>query len=308
MSAFLELDFPNRVTIEVTNRCNIHCRFCPRNLFDMQLGDMEESLFCKIVDECAEHLPVCGVLFFRGEPFIFEKMVDFIKYAKEKGLSPIQIASNGLALDERKADKVLASGLDFISFSMDTIDKEVYAQARKHSDLDLSTQNVISFINKAEARKAAGLPVPEIQVSSVDIKEYQPYKQEFIDFWTKYADRTRIYVESCGDGNFGSLADKDIIPYQERMPCRKVFTDMIVYYDGNVALCNHDWNNELQLGNIKQQSISEIWNGEKYQELRKYHQNPAGFDKGIICDNCDQWKIDYAEQKILGELYYKVQK
>ena len=299
------LSFPNRVTIEVTNRCNIHCGFCPRNLFDMKQGDMDEELFCKIIDECSKHLPVCGVLFFRGEPLIFSKLVKYIKYAKKKGLAPIQIASNGLALDEGLADELLDCGLDFISFSMDTTNNEVYSRFRRNSNLDKATKNVIKFINKAEARKIMGLPVPEIQVSSVDIVEYQPYKQEFIDFWTKHSDRVRIYLESCSDGNFGSIEDKNILSFSNRMPCRKVFTDMIIYYNGDTALCNHDWNNNLGLGNVTLQSIFEIWNSEKYIKLREYHKNPNGFDSGIICDTCDQWKIDYADGKLLGELYYK---
>ena len=44
-------DFPERITVELTNRCNLECTFCPRHLVEMKLGNMEMSLFKKIVDQ-----------------------------------------------------------------------------------------------------------------------------------------------------------------------------------------------------------------------------------------------------------------
>ena len=59
-----KLQFPNRITVELTNQCNVSCTFCPRQLMNMKIGNMDRKLYFKIIDEAAEHLPIKLVLFF----------------------------------------------------------------------------------------------------------------------------------------------------------------------------------------------------------------------------------------------------
>ena len=79
-------NFPNRVTIELTNRCNVSCTFCHRQVVNMALGDMSFELYKKIIDEMAEHLPIKMVPFFRGETIMHPEFVKFMRYAKGKGI------------------------------------------------------------------------------------------------------------------------------------------------------------------------------------------------------------------------------
>ena len=51
-------EFPNRITVELTNDCNVSCTFCNRQKIAMDIGYMSEALFYKIVDEASEHLPM----------------------------------------------------------------------------------------------------------------------------------------------------------------------------------------------------------------------------------------------------------
>ena len=60
-----KLDFPNRVTVELTNDCNVSCTFCNRQKIAMDIGYMEEKLFYKIIDEMEDHLTIKLVPFFR---------------------------------------------------------------------------------------------------------------------------------------------------------------------------------------------------------------------------------------------------
>ena len=292
--------FPNRITVELTNKCNIECEFCPRHIVDMDLGFMDSNLFYKIVDEAKNHLPVCLVLFFRGEPLIHPDLIEFIKYAKKQGLGPLQIASNALALDDEKAEQLVDSGLDFISFSLDTNNDEIYEKSRKYGNLKKSRENVINFCNKVAQRRKQNLPAPEVQVSTVDIEEYREEKQDFIDFWMNYADRVRVYVEHSTDNNPGSLSCKD--SNAERKACKKGYTDLIVYWDGNTGICNHDWDNQLNLGNVYEQSVKNIWNSEKYDLIREMHEK-CSFSDDIVCKNCDHWQVYYTSEGLLGKVY-----
>ena len=300
-----KLDFPNRITIELTNRCNVSCSFCPRQSVNMELGDMDWNLYKKIIDEASQHLPVAVVIFFRGESLLHPQFIQCIEYAKARGIGPIQFASNALALSKEKADLLLKSGIDFISFSLDTLDKDIYARSRLTGDLEKSMENVIYLCERSKVLKASGVGVPKIQVSAVDLEEYRRGQEDFVKFWKKYVDVVRIYFEHDDSGH---IVSKEIREYvrkcvgEERKPCRKVFTDFLIYWNGETALCNYDWNGYIKKYNVMNHSITEIWNSSEYEEIREMHRE-GRFNDEIMCKGCNHWQIDYMPDGFLGKKY-----
>ena len=295
--------FPNRITVELTNRCNVSCTFCPRQTIDMPLGYMEPELFKKIIDEASEHLPVKLVIFFRGESLLHPDFFEMAKYAKDKGLGPIQLASNGLELNDENADKMIESGIDYVSFSLDTLDEDLYSNSRLTGDLAISRENIISFSKKCKARKEQGLGAPTLQVSTIDIDMYKSGQQEFIDFWKEYVDNIRVYFEHDDNGHVISQEGiRRLEHISERKPCRKVFTDFLVFYNGEVTTCNYNWRAVKQLGNVNNSTIREIWHSDEFNKIRDMH-NTNSFPKDFICADCHHWKIDYTETGFLGDLY-----
>lgn len=301
--------FPERLTLELTSRCNLGCLFCPRHQTDMTPGDMSETLFQRIVDEAAGQCradapPVALALFFRGESLLHPRLGAMIRYAKERGLGPLQLASNGFLLTPALGAELLAAGLDFISFSLDTNDDEIYAQTRLGSDLSLARANVQAFIQQAWAFEKAAGHRPEIQVSSVEVPDYQAGQAAFIDFWRGWADKVRIYVEHSADGHFGSLNQALTGQAMERKPCRKVHTDLVVYWDGRAALCNHDWQNDFALGDLTRQTVAEVWRSPAYTRIRMAHESGL-FPTGLVCGGCDHWRMYYSQAGFLGRCYDK---
>lgn len=295
------LKFPNRITVELTNACNIDCTFCPRQHVSMHSSFMNFDTYKKIVDEMAQHIPICLVLFLRGESLLHPEIIQCIKYAKEKNINPVQLASNGLLLEGKMQDDIIASGLDFISFSLDTNDKEIYEKSRKYSDFDRSHHNILSFLQKCNEYKTRGYKVPETQVSTINLDVYQNGQQEFIEFWERYADTVRVYEEHSSDGNLGSikgLKQKN----EKRLPCQKIYTDMVIYCDGVVALCNHDWDTKSAIGNVNDHSVSELWNGQRYQDIRAMHEE-GNIESDLNCKNCDHWRMYYTPEGFLGKTY-----
>lgn len=298
-----KLNFPNRVTVELTNDCNVSCTFCNRQKIAMDIGYMEENLFYKIIDEMADHLPIKLVPFFRGEPLMHPQIIKFIRYAKSKGIGPIQLASNALLLDEKMQDALIETGIDYLSFSLDTIDPQIYKCSRLLGDLNISSRNVESMGLKCRERKKKGLPVPALQVSTINIEEYIPGQKTFIERWLPYVDVVRVYEQH---DEKGQLADPKVRAkldlFHERKPCRKVFTDMIVYWDGRLALCNYDWDEQRDIGNVNTMTLQEAWDAKEYELIRNMHICNQ-FDEGI-CAECHHWKIDYTEGGFIGTSYH----
>lgn len=298
-----QLVFPNRVTVELTNDCNVSCTFCNRQKIAMDIGYMEDKLFYKIIDEMAEHLPIKLVPFFRGEPLMHPHIIAFIEYAKRKEIGPIQLASNALLLDEKMQDALIETGIDYISFSLDTLDPQIYKCSRLLGDLNVSSQNVESMGLKCKERKKKGLSAPTIQVSTINIEEYIPGQKAFIERWLPYVDVVRVYEQHDEKGRLVDpkiRAKLDLL--SERKPCRKVFTDMIIYWDGRLALCNYDWDEHRDIGNVGTMSLKEAWNSEEYEAVRNMHRC-GQFDDGI-CAGCHHWKIDYTEGGFIGTSYH----
>ncbi|MFQ5450102.1 MAG: radical SAM/SPASM domain-containing protein [Nitrospinaceae bacterium] len=291
-------DFPERVTVELTPICNLSCVMCPRH----ELGDggyMDAGLFKKIIDEMAGHPGVALVPFFRGESLMHPRFFELMRYAKEKNISPIQLTSNATILTEKIALQILDLGIDFLSFSLDSNDSEAYRAVRGF-DLDRVRQNVERFL---ELKKSMGLELPRVQVSAVETEPARKHIEEFVAYWKDRADRVRIYTEHSRDGVYGRL-DQAPEEFPHRLPCKKPMNEMVIYWDGQVALCNHDWNRKEFLGDVGKQSIQEVWEGAPYQEVRARHlENRCGQDP--TCKGCDHWKVSYLKSGMMGRLYEK---
>ncbi|MFH1034252.1 MAG: radical SAM protein [Pseudomonadota bacterium] len=296
---FLTTAFPARLTLELTNACNLRCAMCPSRLRPEQgKGFMEAGLFRNIVDQAALHLPVALVPFFRGEPLLHPEILPLLAYAKTRGLGPIQLVTNGMLLDEAMARGLLDLGLDFISFSLDTVSPAEYARIRQGGDYSTVMANVARFLDMRNRQGYA----TQVQVSATRTGLNQESISHFIAYWRERADRTRIYYEHSGDGHTGSLDCPEVPRDMPRRPCHKLQGDMVVYYDGGVALCNHDWYRQPVLGDLNQATVGQVWRGAAYQELRRQHLHPEELSDPT-CRHCDHWKISYLDKPYVGELY-----
>ena len=289
--------FPERITIEPTNRCNLECFMCPRNNVEMELGDIELSLFKKIVDEASQFLPVCLVSFFRGESLLHPRFLEMLSYAKEKGLKPIQFATNACFLSRESAEVILDLDIDFISFSIDVNNPEIYEKIRKHSNYKKVFGNIIFFL---EEKKKRNKSLPETQVSAVKTDQNVDFIEDFVSFWRPKVDRVRVYDAHSLDGRLGQSQEND--KAGKRLPCLKPLTDMVIYWNGDVAVCNHDWARKEFIGNVKDDTIKAIWSNANYQRIRKRQIN-GSYPNNSVCKDCDQWKAYYVENQIIGNVY-----
>ncbi|MCI8269471.1 MAG: radical SAM protein [Lachnospiraceae bacterium] len=299
-----KLSFPDRITIDLTNQCNVSCTFCPRQSVPMTIGYMEPELYYKIIDEAARHLPVKLVMFFRGESLLHPEFMQFLNYAKKKGIGPIQFATNAYAMDRETTDALIEAEIDFVSFSLDTLDPQVYKKSRLKGDLKVSMDHVLYMSNRCKERRKSGLSSPKLQVSTIEIEDYLDGQKAFIDFWRNYVDVVRVYYEHDDYGRFRNCELQKQLEQAvpDRQPCRKVFTDMLIYWNGELALCNYDWRGGIPGLNVKDISLQDAWNSSEYEEIREMHRKNH-FTDSIMCNNCGHWRIDYMETGFLGKSY-----
>ena len=267
--------FPKRVELELVSDCNLRCTYCPRRHLDELNGYMDFDLFAKIVDEIQGHPETILTLHRRGESLLHPRLKDML--ALVAGRFPqIQMATNGTLLKEELIEPI-RNALTFLSFSLDI--PERFARTRVGANYDKVVANIERFLtaNKGRVQTQASM------VDTGDLSETQ--LQEFIDIWKGKVDRVRIYQAHSMDGRFGSLS----APRTARKPCIMPFYEMLIYENGLVARCNHDWNGDkiAPMGDANFSKLAEIWRNEAYTILRGQHASLTLTDP--VCADCDSW-------------------
>jgi radical SAM protein with 4Fe4S-binding SPASM domain len=273
---------------------------CPRMYMKGSRGFMSMSIFKKVIDEISIHKNITLVPFFRGEPLLHPDFTEMMTYSKINRISPIQLTTNATMLTEDIARTLIDIELDFISFSVDSVDNDMYNKIRKGSDLQEVIKNIEMF---CDLKKKRCRSKPEIQVSVVKTENTVDRLDDFITFWQERVDRVRVYEEHSKDGIYGSLSeDRNFNNTLKRQPCLKPFNDFVIYWDGSVALCNHDWDRIDTIGNVNHDTIEDIWNNKMYRTIRKAHIHDHNLLEEL-CRKCDHWKTYYMEQQQIGELH-----
>jgi MoaA/NifB/PqqE/SkfB family radical SAM enzyme len=264
---------PEIVQIESTNICNAKCVFCPRDEMHRKQGIMSFELFKKVVDECAE----LGITHVRvhnyGEPFVDRKLVDKIRYAKERGIREVGMISNGSLINEPVARGMIEAGLDAINISVDASGKEVFESTR----LGLKYDKVIANIERIiRIRAELGKKRPKLILSFVR-QNNSADEQAFIEHWRNIADKIHITDLHNWGGTLNQTSDVNY-------PCYRPWLTFTVLWDGRVSLCCADFDGHTILGDMNSSSIREIWNAESYRAVRREHLESGGPD---VCRSCD---------------------
>lgn len=264
---------PDIVQIESTNICNAKCVFCPRDDMHRRQGIMSVELFRKIVDECAE----LGITHVRmhnyGEAFIDKRLVEKVRYAKQKGITEVGVISNGSLITEEIARGMIDAGLDAINISVDASGKEVFESTR----VGLKYDKVIANIERlVRLRAEQGKRRPKLILSFVR-QNNSADEQAFIEHWRKVADK--IHVTDLHNWA-GTLNTESDVNY----PCYRPWLTFTVLWDGRVSLCCADFDGKTILGDLNTHSIAEIWNAQPYRDARRQHLESGGPD---ICRACD---------------------
>jgi MoaA/NifB/PqqE/SkfB family radical SAM enzyme len=264
---------PEIVQIESTNICNAKCVFCPRDDMHRRQGIMSVELFRKIVDECV----TLGITHVRmhnyGEAFMDRKLVEKVKYAKDRGIKEVGMISNGSLITDHVARGMIDAGLDAINISVDASGKEVFESTR----VGLKYDKVIANIERlVRLRAESGKRRPKLILSFVR-QNNSADEQAFIEHWRAIADKIHITDLHNWAGTLNTESDVNY-------PCYRPWLTFTVLWDGRVSLCCADFDGKTILGDLNTQSIAEIWNADPYRDVRRQHLESGGPD---ICRACD---------------------
>ncbi|MDP2924180.1 MAG: radical SAM protein [Candidatus Omnitrophota bacterium] len=116
---------PYIVSFVVTERCNARCTTCDlwKNLDASQ--ELSTQEYKDMLYKLHTFTPNCAINFTGGEPFAREDFCEILEYASNLGFYTTVI-SNGLAFDLSSYDRILKTGIDYINFSINSLDPGVH--------------------------------------------------------------------------------------------------------------------------------------------------------------------------------------
>jgi radical SAM protein with 4Fe4S-binding SPASM domain len=282
--------FPKYFEIETTNFCQARCEMCTINDWERKSRLMGDDTFEKVAQELSKYSAwIEKVALFRdGEPLLDKKIHLRVKRIKEAGIKKVSFSTNAGLMTEEKARAVLTAGIDEIMFSIDGFTKEVYEKIRVGLNFEEVTDNVRRFI---QIRNEMGAHT-RICIRMVLQEGNEHEHQQWVDYWLSQVKSTdSVYAKglhSWGNQLDGYENRQDVMNY--RQPCISPFSTMVVHSDGEVGLCGVDYNAKLSMGNVKEQTLEQIWRSDKFEDVRKKHESGQRNDIKF-CIGCKIWDL-----------------
>jgi radical SAM protein with 4Fe4S-binding SPASM domain len=292
---------PMNVTIEQTNVCNLDCPVCETGagILGRTNGQMTLEQFKTIIDKVGAHTNTL-MFYFMGEPFLNKHSYDMIRYAKQAGIPFVETCTNGDFVDPVR---LVESGLDRVSFQIGGITQETHEVYRVKGKLDRTMNNLIETIRQ---RKLQGSRL-QIEVGFIVMKHNEHEVEDFRRMVREIgADRAAVIdpcVRTIEQGVQFLPADRAHWFYDENafnrgilkpkvLPdntCPWIYYSIAIHVNGDVVPCCRDPKGEEVMGNIFRQDLDEIWNGERYRNLRaRIHSDQGAVG---ICKLCSSYPV-----------------
>jgi len=116
---------PEHVYFSLTNRCNLHCKMCD---ISKDPGDKErecELSFSDVKNVILQikQLGIRHLIFSGGEPFLKNKLLEMIEFAKNTGIEMVDVITNGVLLNDKDIQRLIKNSLNHITVSLDGLKK-----------------------------------------------------------------------------------------------------------------------------------------------------------------------------------------
>jgi radical SAM protein with 4Fe4S-binding SPASM domain len=245
---------------------------------------MDFKLFKKVIDEACQWVHDVNV-HHRGESMFHPRFFDMVSYAGGRGIFT-KLHTNGTMLDAGKAQAVLDSTLDLISFSFDGFEKETYERYRVGGEFETTLENIVQFLRrKKERRQERPFTVVEVMDFPDANGALSREKQRAFERHFEGLPLDRVIIKRphnwAGNIDMGGRARA-----RGYAPCTFPWHSLVVMWDGKVGPCPHDFLTEIILGDVHVSTLAQIFNGEKLILLRK--KMMAADVEGLKpCASCD---------------------
>jgi radical SAM protein with 4Fe4S-binding SPASM domain len=246
-----------QASIELTNYCNMKCRFCPHavykqpaspsgNLYNRPQGYMTDETFARVLENAQHYREI--VLGFFGEQTLHPKFTERVRALREATTCHMVLNSNWSYVTAEMMETIKL--FDTVRISIDAVDPATYEKlCPGGAFLDLAG-------NKTEQRYDTlvkkilywfGLVHPETWLIFVTSSVNAATQGKFVDYWLPKTPQHDSVVTKRVVSYGGVMGDSRMA----RHPCYiHEQNRVVIAWNGDVSPCNLDVNMELAAGNL----------------------------------------------------------
>jgi MoaA/NifB/PqqE/SkfB family radical SAM enzyme len=255
---------PIEITLESTARCNLSCPMCPRHIYTFDNENMDLDLYRRIVSDCSDYVEFIwpyGI----GEPLMHPHIFDMIQITREAGIRT-GLSTNATLLDSERADRILDSGLDYLIVAFDGASKGTYEKYRVGAIFEKTLENTLAFLEQKRKRDSKIHVVVQMVVLKDNAGEIPEYRKLWsipgVDEIRFKRDETRFEA---------TTVPGEALKGQRQNPCHLLWRGpLYVRYDGLAYPCCYMYS-ESPVGDLKTQSLMDVWNSPGMVRLREAH-------------------------------------
>lgn len=261
-----------KVYIEITSVCNLACSFCPPT--ERAKGLIKVEQFNKILDEIRPHTKYI-YLHVKGEPLLHPRIHQLLDAAHEKGFK-VNITTNGTLIKKNREKLLGKPALRQINFSLHSFDGHEGSENREKYLGDILEfvreaskfntiisyrlwnlqQDHVSDLAARRNRETLDIIENEYNLDFRIEEKVQPGKGVKI--------ANNIYLNQDHEFRWPSL----LAPEDEGKGfCHALRSQAAILVDGTVVPCCLDGEGVINLGNVHEQSFSEIVEGERANNI-----------------------------------------
>lgn len=268
--------YPQSIILEPTNACNLKCRMCPIYGEGVNrkrdIGFIKKESWAKITDEIGSWpSPVNLDIHGAGEPLLHPDFFDMVSHAKNFNNISVGFLSNATLLDKEKAKAIIDLRVDWVCFSLDGAEKEIFEYYRKGAVLDYVEENIKYLLSLKKNEK------PNIFLNMV--KHEKADLEKFINKWAGLVDSITI-----------SLKRPTMREKNKRLklmkPCSLLYQQLVIGWPGKTGLCCEDLWGDYITGDTSEETLLDIWQGKALTRARRLHERGEQ-EKLSLCTNCD---------------------
>jgi radical SAM protein with 4Fe4S-binding SPASM domain len=299
---------PILMTLETSNICNLRCPICETG--NGSLNRMPKTMtlgeFKSIMGQFDSNLKYL-LLYFMGEPFLNSEIYEMIRYASTEKKLHVSICTNGENLEPAK---LINSRVAEIQFQIAGVTQEAHQVYRVNGDLGKTLNNLKEviklkrlFCNEIKKNK---FPL-RVNLGFILMKHNEGQVGEFIKLANALGVDKYDIIGTCArnveqarrflptDKNYW-IYDPQALEGGElkvRFPpnnyCEWIYSTVTIQANGDVVPCCRDPLGNYMLGNIFEENINEIWNNQKFQELRvTVSKNQESYN---LCKLCEGYNL-----------------
>lgn len=317
---------PRFVMIELTQGCNLRCPMCRSSQISYNERVLDRELFAALADVL---FPAAEIVDIRGwgESLLAPDIDDVIRLVHAYD-ARCRVVTN-LSLNKPGTLDLLADTNAMVDISLDAADRETLDVCRPGARLDLITRNakrlsarltdnglptasmrVLATLQSTTLDRldelvtwAAEVGVGQVVLNEVTLSPGDPLAVVGLEDQVDAAvERARARADTVGVELFAGSALGRCAGVRKDIPfCIHPWTYATVGYDGSVGYCDHLVGPMMpfaHMGQVTTTAFARIWNGDAWQDLRRWHALPERRDvpEYHACFRCYQHRnVDFED-------------